>query len=128
MQQLHDILSEADGYLVVSAEYNHSIPPALSNLLNHFLGEYMWKPAGIACYSVGSFGGVRAAMQLRAMLPELGATSIPSLLPFPRVGEVFDESGELVSEQISRSMNRFLDEFEWYCTAMLKGRETGTPY
>ena len=33
-------LRQADGFIVVSGEYNHSIPPALSNLLDHFLEEH----------------------------------------------------------------------------------------
>lgn len=60
LERLAAIIKPADGYLVVTAEYNHSIPPALSNLMDHFLEEYFFKPSGIACYSVGAFGGVRA--------------------------------------------------------------------
>ena len=82
-----------DGFLVVSGEYNHGIPPALKNLLDHFLEEYFWRPSGIVCYSAGGFGGVRAAMQLRMTLAELGMPSIPSLLPIPRIGETIDEDG-----------------------------------
>ena len=39
--------------------------------------EYFWKPSAILCYSAGSFGGVRAAIALRAILGELGLSSIP---------------------------------------------------
>ena len=47
-------LCEADAVIVVSAEYNHSIPPALSNLLDHFPGSsFSYKPSGIVCYSMG---------------------------------------------------------------------------
>jgi NAD(P)H-dependent FMN reductase len=60
------LIREADGFLVVSGEYNHGIPPALKNMLDHFLEEWFWRPSAIACYSAGAFGGVRAAMQLRA--------------------------------------------------------------
>jgi len=60
----------ADGFVGVSGEYNHGIPPALKNLLDHFLEEYFFRPSGIACYSAGAFGGVRAAMQLRMSLAE----------------------------------------------------------
>jgi len=47
-------LSEADAVVVVSAEYNHSISPALSSLLGHFPGSsFSYKPSGIVCYSMG---------------------------------------------------------------------------
>ena len=45
---------EADAFLMVSAEYNHSIPPALSNLMDHFPGSsFGYRPSGIVCYSPG---------------------------------------------------------------------------
>ena len=44
----------ADAFVVVSGEYNHSISPALSNLLDHFLEEYFWRPSAIVCYSAGA--------------------------------------------------------------------------
>ena len=93
LERLATRIRAADAFIIVSGEYNHSIPPALSNLLDHFLEEYFWRPSAIVCYSAGAFGGVRAAMQLRAMLCELGTPSIPSLLPVPRVQEAFDEEG-----------------------------------
>ena len=47
-------LFEADAVVVVSAEYNHSIPPALSSLLGHFPGSsFSFKPSGIVCHSMG---------------------------------------------------------------------------
>ena len=47
MQKLAEILEKADGFIMVSAEYNHSVPPALKNLLDHFQQEYFFKPCGI---------------------------------------------------------------------------------
>ena len=93
LERLAASIRAADAFVVVSGEYNHSIPPALSNLLDHFLEEYFFRPSAIVCYSAGAFGGVRAAMQLRAMLCELGTPSIPSLFPIPKVQDAFDEDG-----------------------------------
>jgi len=92
-ERLAELYRSVDGFLVVSGEYNHGIPPALKNLLDHFLEEYFWRPSGIVCYSAGGFGGVRAAMQLRMTLAELGMPSIPSILPIPRISETIDEDG-----------------------------------
>ncbi|MDQ2662937.1 MAG: NAD(P)H-dependent oxidoreductase [Candidatus Eremiobacteraeota bacterium] len=51
MRELADLYVRADGFCIVSGEYNHGIPPALKNLLDHFLEEYAWRPAAIVCYS-----------------------------------------------------------------------------
>ena len=128
LERLAGLIKEADGFIIVSGEYNHSIPPALSNLLDHFLEEYFWRPSAIVCYSAGPFGGVRAAMQLRAMLCELGTPSIPSLLPVPSVQTTFDEEGHPQDEAYSRRASRFLDEFEWYANALKVARKSGVPY
>jgi NAD(P)H-dependent FMN reductase len=121
-------IKAADAFLVVSGEYNHSIPPALSNLLDHFLEEYFWRPSAIVCYSAGAFGGVRAAMQLRAMLAELGTSSIPSILPIPRVQDAFDEAGVPLDPAWDRRAGRFLDELEWHANALREARKAGVPY
>jgi NAD(P)H-dependent FMN reductase len=128
LERLAKLYRSVDGFLVVSAEYNHGIPPALKNLLDHFLEEYFWRPSGIVCYSAGSFGGVRAAMQLRMTLAELGMPSVPSILPIPRISETIDENGVAAQPITERSMNRFLDEFLWYADALAAQRAEGTPY
>ena len=128
LERLAHLYRRVDGFLVVSGEYNHGIPPALKNLLDHFLEEYFWRPSGIVCYSAGGFGGVRAAMQLRMTLAELGMSSVPSLLPIPRIGDSLDDEGIPQDPRIDRSASRFLDEFLWYASALAEARHRGTPY
>lgn len=127
LERLAMLYRRADGFLVVSGEYNHGIPPALKNLLDHFLEEYFWRPSGIVCYSAGAFGGVRAAMQLRMSLAEMGMSSVPSILPIPRIGETLTEDGK-GDDRMTRSRDRFLDEFLWYAAALKAAKASGTPY
>src|SRR5262245_1805886 len=47
-------LRRADAFVVVSGEYNHGVPPALGNLLDHFLEEWFWRPSAIVSYSGGA--------------------------------------------------------------------------
>ena len=128
LEMLATLYRAADAFVVVSGEYNHSIPPALSNLLDHFLEEYFWRPSAIVCYSAGGFGGVRAAMQLRAMLCELGMPSIPSLFPIPRIQAAFDGDGRPAEESTARRFARFASELEWYAEAFRDRRSKGVPY
>lgn len=123
METISRLLKESDGFLVVTGEYNHSIPPALKNLLDHFQQEYHFKPSAIASYSGGSFGGVRAAVHMRAILGELGTPSIPSMLPFPKVRELFDDKHITKNEIVEESTSKFLDEFLWYLEALKRQRE-----
>jgi NAD(P)H-dependent FMN reductase len=82
---LAELYQRVDGFAICSAEYNHSAPPALTNLIDYFLEEYFYRPSAIVCYSASPYGGVRAAMQLRALLAEVGMPSIPSLQPIPQI-------------------------------------------
>ena len=128
LDSLAALYRRTDAFVVVSGEYNHSIPPALSNLLDHFLEEYFFRPSAIVCYSSGAFGGVRAAMQLRAMLCELGMPSISSLFPIPRIQSAFDDDGNAADAATVRHFTRFASELEWYAEAFRDRRLKGVPY
>jgi NAD(P)H-dependent FMN reductase len=128
LEELAKLFKRADGFVIVSGEYNHSIPPALSNMLDYFLEEYFWRPAGIACYSNGRFGGVRAAVQLRAMLCELGMVTMPSAMPVPNVHDAFDENGVPADPNMDKYTLYFFEELTWYMKAMRTARAQGVPY
>jgi NAD(P)H-dependent FMN reductase len=128
LEELATLYRASDAFVVVSGEYNHSIPPALSNLLDHFLEEYFWRPSAIVCYSSGGFGGVRAAMQLRAMLCELGMPSISSLFPIPRIQTALDDEGRPSDPALDRKFDRFALELVWHAEALKAQRSRGVPY
>ena len=128
MERIHKILEDSDGFVIVSAEYNHSIPAVLKNLLDHFQSEYYFKPSAIVPYSAGPFGGMRVAMHLRAVLAELGMPSIPSIFPISAIYESINEKGAAVDDNYNKWVVRFLDEFEWYVSAFKTQRKTDLPY
>eukprot|EP00232_Nephroselmis_pyriformis_P027168 CAMPEP_0182869120 /NCGR_PEP_ID=MMETSP0034_2-20130328/9735_1 /TAXON_ID=156128 /ORGANISM="Nephroselmis pyriformis, Strain CCMP717" /LENGTH=207 /DNA_ID=CAMNT_0025001559 /DNA_START=57 /DNA_END=677 /DNA_ORIENTATION=- len=109
-------IKAADAYVVVSPEYNHSIPPALSSLMGHFGGSnYACKPSAIVTYSAGPWGGMRAAMALRPMLSELGCLPVSKLTAFPLVGDIFGEDGvpKDPAHRMLKQLPNMLVELEW---------------
>ncbi len=128
LEELAQLFRAADGFAIVSGEYNNGIPPALKNLLDHFLEEYFWRPAGIVCYSGGRWGGVRAAMQLRMSLAEMGMVTIPSILPTANVQDAFTDDGTPTDPGKEGYSAMFFDEFTWYMEALRERRKTGVPY
>src|ERR671919_706665 len=114
IKDLRNMIKDAEGYLAVTPEYNHSTSSAMKNTLDYFLEEYYFKPSAIVSYSPGIFGGINAAQQLRLVFAELGAPSVSSSFPIPRVHKVFDEDGRLVDEAYEKRVSKFLVEFEWY--------------
>jgi NAD(P)H-dependent FMN reductase len=129
MQELATLYRRADGFVIVTAEYNQSVPPALKNLLDHFLEEYFWRPSAIVSYSAGRYGGVRAAVTLRTVLPEMGMSSVPSVLSIPSIQTSLSEDGHAHEPWIDKAAARLLDEFEWYAQALAAQRAAkGVPY
>jgi len=122
MEAIAATFRDADGFIIVSGEYNHSVPAALKNLLDHFQKEYLYKPSGIVTYSAGPFGGVRGLGNLRTILAELGTPSIPSAFPVSQVFKVFDDDGVAEDDAYNERVVRFLDEYEWYAEAMKAAR------
>jgi len=126
--ELKNQIVEADGYMPVTPEYNHSTSAAMKNTLDYFLEEYYFKPSAIVSYSVGRFGGVNAVQSLRLIFAELGAPSISSSFSISKVQEVFDDNGDLRDQGYGKRVIRFIEEFEWYIEAFKNQRAKGTPY
>ncbi len=123
LKPLADLYQRADGFAIVSAEYNHTAPPALVNLIDYFLEEYFYRPSAIVCYSAAPFGGVRAAIGLRSLLAEVGMGSIPSLQPIPAAGDAISEDGIALTQQLVEKSGKFYDEFDWYMRAFAAERK-----
>ncbi|KXS14584.1 nadph-dependent fmn reductase [Gonapodya prolifera JEL478] len=131
MERIAETLRRADAFVVVGGEYNHSIQPGLSNLVDHFLEEWFWRPAGVATYSAGSWGGTRAGVQLRSLLGEIGTAVVSGEVAVPRCQDAFEEDGSPKGHpgEWERRVGRFLSEVEWYARAMKAERAKGpTPY
>ena len=87
-------IESADGFIMVSPEYNHSMSPALANLLNHFGSSlFSYKPSAIVTYSAGQWGGMRAAIGMRTFLSELGCLPVSAMIHVPKAQEVFTTNG-----------------------------------
>lgn len=124
MEYLHTIYKEADGFILVTAEYNHSIPPAMKNMLDHFTTEFAFKASGIISYSDGAFGGVRAAEHLRLVCTNL---KMPPVTAQPAVSFADREQPPEQENLFRKSMKNFISQFEWYMEALKEQRKKGLP-
>ncbi len=102
-------VEESDGVVLVTPEYNHSIPGALKNLLDYLYPEYEDKPFSYVTVSAGGFGGVRALDHLQDITLALNAEPGPHL-PISNVRDVFDEEGELIDESYEERFEDFVEE------------------
>ncbi|NDV90111.1 NADPH-dependent oxidoreductase [Alteromonas sp. 345S023] len=126
-------IKQANGYIMVSPEYNHSMSPALAHLLNHFGSSlYSYKPSAIVTYSAGQWGGMRAAVAMRTFLSELGCLPVSSMIHIPKAQDVFTEDGAMQPEQDQTSwfgyFSRTLNQLIWWAEAAKEQRAQVDPH
>lgn len=127
LESLAEKIKNADGYIMVSPEYNHSMSPALCHLLNHFGSSlYSFKPSAIVTYSAGQWGGCRAAVGMRAYLAELGCLPVSAMVHVPNAQTVFAATG-IVAEGVdaqrwSGYMHRCFAQLLWWASAASQQR------
>lgn len=123
-QKWLDKLTQADAYVLVTPEYNRSTSGVLKNALDYIDFQIAKKPVAIVAH--GSTGGAAAVSHLRGMIPQLHAISTPTpVYVTGRAGELIDESGELVDEEIrsnpygpQTALKTTLEELKWYSDAL----------
>ena len=118
IRQMH----AADGFVVVTPEYNYSFPGTLKNLLDVTHKPWRKKPFGlVACGGVS--GGLRAIDSLRQVVAGLGAVCVPAHVPVQSIATTFGPEGPLVDgEAWTKRIDGFLDEVLWYAEALKAAR------
>lgn len=115
-----ETVAAADGYVVVTPEYNHGYPAPLKNALDHLFTEWGRKPIGFVSYGAAS-GGVRAVEQLRQLAVELDMVPIRRQVAIARVWAALDQQGGL-REPPDADAQAMLDELVWWATALRAAR------
>lgn len=85
-------VAAADGFIIVTPEYNHGVLGVLKNALDWVGKPWVNKPVGIVGYG-GIVGGARAVELLKPTLLELGLLP-QNTLHFPYFEEAFDAQGQ----------------------------------
>lgn len=120
--ELVDRIGEADGFIAVTPEYNHSFSAPLKALIDAANGEWHAKPVAFVSYG-GVSGGLRAVEHLRGVFAELHAVGIRDTVSFASAWERFDLQGRLRHpERAERSMAVVLERLEWWGQALRDAR------
>ena len=133
LNALAERIESSDGFIMISPEYNHSMSPALMNLLNHFGSSlFSYKPSAIVTYSAGQWGGMRAAIGMRTFLSELGCLPVSAMVHIPKAQEAFAEDGSLILEEEQDSWFNYFDrsfsQLEWWAQASKQHRAEINPH
>lgn len=121
-----ELTLKADGFLIVTPEYNHSFPGSLKRLLDSELKNYIHKPVAFAGVSSGHWGGIRAIESLVPAVREMGLVATFTDAYFPNVQELFDEQGLIKPDQeelYTKGVNAVYAELIWMANALKAARD-----
>lgn len=92
-------IDDGDGFIVVTPEYNHGYPAALKNAYDYGYKEWNGKAIGYVGYG-GAAGGARSVEQQRLVAAELKMYSVRDQVLIPFIWAAYDESGQLLNEEL----------------------------
>lgn len=114
-------VAEADGYIMVTPEYNHGYSAVLKNALDYLYYEWNNKPVGFVAY--GGMGGARAVEQLREVAVELQMVPIRDAVHIPAFWALLDKAGNLKTETLNDSAKAMLDVLIRWAKILKQARE-----
>jgi NAD(P)H-dependent FMN reductase len=120
-------IAEADAYLVITPEYNHSVPGELKNAIDSVFVSFAFrnKPMAMAGYSSGVGGGIRAIEHLAQIAVEVEAAPLRSTVVLPYVEQAFGEDGEPTDSATEVGLQILLDDLAWWAAALHNARAAG---
>jgi len=114
MIQFAEKIKLSDGVIIVTPEYNGSIPASLKNVIDLLYDEWHHKPIAISTVSSGQFGGSQALITLQFVLWKMHAWTVPASLPIANVAEAFDQKGVAADQDVMNNLTSiFMNELLW---------------
>src|ERR1700694_1464665 len=110
-------LQKSNGVLIVTPEYNRSIPGVLKNAIDvgsrpYGKSSFLGKPIGIVGNSPGPLGGVNAAKHLQNIMPGISGPIMGQPETYLNgVGDAFDDKGQLSKESLQKVLQQYIDAF-----------------
>ena len=118
-------LADADAFIVVTPEYNHSYPASLKALIDWHFTQWTAKPVAFVSYG-GAAGGRHAVLHLENVFTELHAVTIRDGLAFPSYFTRWRD-GNPLDEQAAGYAKTLLDQLDWWARA-LRAARAAVPY
>ena len=118
--EIAEKIEAADGVIIGTPEYDHSIPASLMSALawlSYGIYPLLNKPVMITGASFGTLGSSRAQLQLRQILdvPELKASVMPgSEFLLSHSLQAFDKEGNLIDLETIQKLDALFDDFRLF--------------
>jgi NAD(P)H-dependent FMN reductase len=113
-------IASFDGYIFVTAEYNHGIPAVLKNAIDHLFPEIQRKPVAFVGY--GGAGAARAIGQLELVLNAATLKYAVHIGMTEMMGMLREGKSMADYPYLDDSAGRMLDELVWWADTLKAGR------
>ena len=120
-------VKSADSFIVITPEYNHSIPGVLKNAIDTVWLSFGFrnKPVAAVGYAGGQSGAIRAVEHLAQIVIEADAVPLRNTVIIPSVGTAFDADGVPSSPVTIAALGILLDDLAWWSAALERARADG---
>ena len=127
VKRWNDKIREADAFLLLTPEYNHSKSGVLKNAIDSVFFSFGFRHKAVAfvSYSVGAAGGVRAIEHLQQIMIEAEASPIRTPIVIPFVMQAFDAEGKANNAVLDITARIMLEDLAWLAKAMKHARTEG---
>ncbi len=122
--RLGRLVDRADGFIIVTGEYNHGYLAALKNALDHLFPEFNRKPVAFVGY--GNVGRARAIEQLRQVVVELEMAPLRHAVHIPPQAMIEAINADEFSPELFASLDERLEllvaDLAWWASALRDAR------
>jgi NAD(P)H-dependent FMN reductase len=120
-------VKQADAFIVITPEYNHSIPAVLKNAIDTVWLSFGFrnKPVAAIGYSSSIGAGIRAIEHLAHVFIEAEAVPMRNTVVIPFVRTAFGDDGKPVNPEMDIRLQVMLDDLAWWSSALEKARADG---
>jgi NAD(P)H-dependent FMN reductase len=125
MKEVTAKLADADAFIIVTPEYNHSYPASLKALIDWHFTQWTAKPVAFVSYG-GAAGGRHAVLHLENVLTELHAVTIRDGLAFPKYFTAWQDGAPLDAAAAGYA-KILLEQLAWWADALRTAR-AAAPY
>jgi len=120
-------VAEGEAFVIVTAEYNHSVPGELKNALDSVFVSMAFrnKPVAFVGYSGGPIGAARAVEHLAHVMIEAEAVALRNTVLIGGVGGAFDDADQPTNIATDAALNVLKDDVAWWADVLTPARAAG---
>lgn len=115
------LIDEADGFVVVTPEYNYGMPATFKNALDYLSREWAWKPMGFVSYGYTS-AGTRSVQHAKHVVTTLRLVPLGSTIAL-RLSEAIEDGRVRENPRLEASAGDMLEELVRLAQALRPVRE-----